>query len=109
MGSARGNCVIYKGMSAHRDINAMLALFWGSASVHQTHHWFDRLPSESNPADALTKPNLDRAHLQGSRDDTGSVNWDHGFNKINIFLGRQSLPKWPEIVELASLRASSFQ
>ena len=53
-------------MSKHADINALLALFWGSAAIHSARYWFDRVASCDNPADALTKPGLDDAHLQGA-------------------------------------------
>ena len=105
---ARGGLI--KAMSPHWDINVLLAFFWGATAQLQLRPWFDRVSSEANPADALTKPGLDKSHLESCEDCSGNVDWQAVFNTLAQALQAQSVPKWQLVTALVSQpSAAHFQ
>ena len=97
---------LFKGFSKHWDINAILAVFWTGVSISESAPWFERIASEDNPADALTKPGLSMEHLNGTIDDSGALRWDCVFKALGDLVGKQTLPAWPAA---ASFYAARFQ
>ena len=66
------------GFSGDAATSLLLALFWGSAAVHQSRPWIARVASGDSPADCLTKIGLPRGHLHGAVSDNAVTQafWD---------------------------------
>jgi hypothetical protein len=97
--AARGGIV--RGMSSHWDLNVLLAILWGSAAELRCKLWAERVASADNPADCLTKPGLDKSHLQRAIDISGLVDWPPLFAQLQSILAKRTLPRWHEVVEWA--------
>ena len=95
-----------KGFSKHWDINTVRALFWTGVSMSHSAPWFERIASEDNPADTLTKPGMSVAHLCGAIDDSGMLLWDRVFDAIGECMVEQTLPTWQAA---ASFYCARFQ
>jgi hypothetical protein len=99
--SARSGIV--KGMSSHWDINAFLALLWGSAAELHCAIWAERIASSDNPADCLTKSGLDSRHLSGAIDVSAKVDWRQVFQRLEAILERQTLPVWQDVIDVVRM------
>ena len=67
--------------------------------------WFERIPSQDNPADALTKDGLCLEHLRNACDDSEFA-WESIIRLFCVVLRQRSLPRWDDI---ASLYEQRFQ
>ena len=91
---------LVRGMSKPRDINRLLSLFWGTAACARAHIWTERVTSLDNPADCLTKPGLNHAHLGGACDLSTKVDWAGLFEALEGLLAPSHPPRWGDIADL---------
>ena len=99
--SARSGIV--KGMPSHRDINAFVALLWGSAAELHCAIWAERIASSDNLANRLTRPGLDSRHLCGAIDVAAKVDWRQVFHRLEAILERQTLPVWQDVIDVVRM------
>ena len=104
--SAAENGII-RGMSRQADINCLLTLFWGLAASRRCCVWAERIPSQDNPADCLTKPGLSAAHLAHATDISDDINWDTILAAIRRTLTQGTFPVWSDIEALAALAVTT--
>ena len=113
---ACSNCVFYednegakfnlrRGFSKDFVSSLFLAMFWGAAAAQRSVPWIDRVASEDNPADCLTKPGVCQQHLQGALREQSSV-LDPLWDFLMHHLDKRRFPTW---VELSQLMRPSYQ